>query len=115
MSDSFSLTVETLEGVPALRLKGKFVYGQDFQPLYSKVAGLRQEGHQRLVIDLTSIGAVDSSGISALLEVRHIFSERPGSVILLRPSDRLRASLAMIRVSSMFDMITDEAEIRRPS
>jgi anti-anti-sigma factor len=114
MSDSLSLAVETLEGLAVLRLRGKLVYGQDLQPLYETVARLRREGHERVIIDLGKVESTDSSGISALLEVRRIVGEQHGAVILLRPSDRLRAALAMIRVSSMFDMIADEAELRPP-
>jgi anti-anti-sigma factor len=113
MSDSLSLMVETFDGLAVLRLKGKLVYGQNFQPLYDTVARLRGEGHQKVVVDLTSVESTDSSGISALLEIRRIIGEQPGAVILLRPSDRLRASLAMIRVSSMFDVIMDEGDIPR--
>ena len=115
MSDSLNLTIETFEGAAVLRLKGNLVYGQNFQPLYDTVGRLRRDGHQKVVVDLTSVGSADSSGISALLEIRRIMGEQPGAVILLRPSDRLRASLAMIRVSAMFGVIMDEGEIRRPS
>ena len=114
MSDSLSLTVETIEGVPVLRLKGKLLYGQNFQPLYEIVARLRSEGHPRVVIDLTPVQSTDSSGMSALLEVRRLFGEQPGAVALLRPSERLRAALAMIRVLSLFEVITDEGEIPLP-
>ena len=112
MSDSLSLAVETFENVPVLRLKGKLLYSQNIQPLYDIVARLRSEGHQRVVIDLTAVLSADSSGMSALLEVRRLFGEQPGAVVLLRPSDRLQAALAMIRVLSLFEVIKDEAEIQ---
>ena len=114
MSDFLNLMVETVEGLAVLRLKGKLVYGQNFQPLYDTIARLRGEGHQKVVVDLTSVESTDSSGISTLLEIRRIIGEQPGAVILLRPSDRLRTSLAMIRVSAMFDVIMDEGELQRP-
>jgi anti-anti-sigma factor len=114
MSDSLSLAVETFEGVPVLRLKGKLVYSENFQPLYDTVARLGSEGHQRVVVDLTAVQSTDSSGMSALLEIRRIFGEQRGAVVLLRPSDRLRAALAMIRVTSLFEVITDEREIPGP-
>ncbi len=111
MSDSLSLAVETFERVPVLRLKGKLLYSQNFQPLYDTVARLRSEGHRRVVIDLTAVQSTDSSGMSALLEVRRLFGEQPGAVALFGPSDRLRAALAMIRVLSLFEVITEEREI----
>src|SRR5688572_33012019 len=88
MSDSLSLAVETFEAVPVLRLKGKLAYSQNFQPLYDTAARLRSEGHQRVVIDVSAVQSTDSTGMSALLEVRRIFGEQ---------ADRLRAALAMIR------------------
>jgi anti-anti-sigma factor len=115
MSDSLNLMIETFEGLAVLRIKGKLVYGQNFQPLYKATARLRNEGHQKVIVDLTNVESADSTGISALLEVRRIIGEQPAAVILLRPSDRLRASLAMIRVSAMFGVMMDEGEIRRPS
>jgi len=56
-------------------------------------------------VDLT-----DSSGLSALLEIKQRVGPA-GSVVLLRPSDRVRASLAMIRVTSLFEIIEDDSEI----
>ena len=64
-----------------------------------------------MVVDLTAVDLTDSSGLSALLEIK----QRVGpaaSVVLLRPSDRVRASLAMIRVTSLFEVIQDESELQ---
>ena len=58
---------------------------------------MRSEGHQRVVIDVSAMRSTDSTGMSALLEVRRIFGEQPGAVALLRPSDRLRAALTRRR------------------
>jgi len=111
MSELLRVAVETVGGLPVLRLKGRLVYGQGFQPLYDAVTRLRQEGHQRMVVDLTAVDLTDSSGLSALLEIKQRVGPA-GSVVLLRPSDRVRASLAMIRVTSMFEIIEDDSEIK---
>ena len=111
MSEPLRVAIETVGAVRVLRLKGRLVYGQGFQPLYDAVARLRQEGQQRVVVDLTAVDVTDSSGLSALLEIRHRLGPA-GSVVLLRPYERLRASLAMIRVTSLFEVIDDESGIR---
>jgi hypothetical protein len=59
------------------------------------------------------VGATDSSGISALLDVRQIFGERDGAVTLLRPSERLRGALAMTRVAFLFAVLDDERDLVR--
>ena len=111
MSELLRVAVETVGELPVLRLKGRLVYGQGFQPLYDTVTRLRQEGHQRVVVDLTAVDLTDSSGLSALLEIKQRVGP-DGSVVLLRPSDRVRASLAMIRVTSLFEVIEDDSEIK---
>jgi hypothetical protein len=36
-----------------------------------------------------------------------------GNIILLRPSERLRSALAVTRVSFLFEMVDDEAQLAR--
>jgi anti-anti-sigma factor len=110
MTDSLSLAVDSLAGVAIVRVRGPLVYGQDLTALTETVARLKNEGRDRLVVDLTGVESTDSSGISALLEIRHIIG---ANLILLRPSPRLRSSLAVTRVTSMFDIVEDEPELLR--
>jgi anti-anti-sigma factor len=74
---------------------------------------LRSGGHERLIVDLTGVESTDSTGVSALLEIRQIIGERAGSVILLGPPKRLRSTLAMTHVASLFEVADDEADLRR--
>ena len=113
MPEPLSVTVGEIEGVAVLRLQGGFVYGQDFQALHAAVVRLRSEGHDRLIVDLIGVESTDSTGVSALLEIRHLIGERAGSVILLAPSKRLRSTLAMTHVASLFEVADDEADLRR--
>jgi anti-anti-sigma regulatory factor len=110
MSESLSLSVDSLAGIPVVRVRGPLVYGQDLSALTDIVARVKNEGRDRLVLDLTGAEATDSSGISALLEVRHIIG---ANLILLGPSARLRSSLAVTRVTSMFEIVEDEPEVLR--
>lgn len=113
MPEALSVAVDEFEGVPTLRLGGALIYGQSLQPILEAATRLRTEGHNRVIVDLAGVEATDSTGVSALLEARQIFGERPGSVILLRPPKRLRATLVMTHVASLFEIAGDEAELRR--
>jgi anti-anti-sigma factor len=113
MPEPFTLGVDAFEGVPVLRLRGGLVFGQDLQTLPETVTRLRDEGHDRVIVDLTAVESTDSTGVSALLEIRHIIGERQGQVILLRVPNRLRATLVMTHVVSLFDLVEDEADLRR--
>ncbi len=110
MPESLSVTVDSFEGVAVLRLRGGLVFGQKLEAVGETVSRLKREGHERLVLDLTDVEPTDSSGISALLGVRRAMG---GNIILFRPSDRLRSALAVTRVSFLFDMVDDEAQLAR--
>jgi anti-anti-sigma factor len=113
MPEPFNLGVDVFEGVPALRLRGGLVFGQDLHTLPDTVTRLRNEGHDRVIVDLTAVELTDSTGVSALLEIRDIIGERKGQVILLRVPNRLRATLVMTHVASLFELVEDEADLRR--
>jgi anti-anti-sigma factor len=113
MPEPFNLGVDVFEDVPALRLRGGLVFGQDLHALPETVTRLRNEGHDRVIVDLTAVELTDSTGVSALLEIRHIIGERTGQVILLRVPNRLRATLVMTHVASLFELVEDEADLRQ--
>jgi len=113
MLEALSVVVEMFDGVPVLRLRGALIYGQDLQPIHRAAARLKSEGHERVIVDLTAVDATDSTGVSALLEAKRIIGQRPGAVILLRPPKRLRATLVMTHVAALFEVVDDEAELRR--
>ena len=113
MPEPFNLGVGVFEGVPVLRLRGGLVFGQDLQTLPETLKRLRNEGHDRVVVDLTAVESTDSTGVSALLEIRHIIGERIGQVLLLRVPNRLRATLIMTHVASLFELVEDEEDLRR--
>lgn len=48
--------------------------------------------------------------MAALLAVRQIIGTQPGSVTLLRPSKRLRITLGMTQVASLFEIVDDDSD-----
>ena len=113
MPGPFRLTVDSFDGIPVLRLGGGLVFGENLTELRDTVLRFRSDGHERIVVDVTDVESTDSSGISALLAAGRVISESGGSIVLLRPSERLRAALAMVRVTWLFEVVDDEAALTR--
>jgi anti-sigma B factor antagonist len=111
MSTPLRLAVTAFGETPMLRLSGRLVFGQDLGAVHEAVTQLAAAGHHRLILDMTDVEATDSSGISSLLDVRHILGEGSGRIFLLRPSERLRGVLAVVRVTSLFEVVDDETEL----
>jgi len=106
----FRLTLATFDDVPVLRLSGDLTFGQTLSSLHDAASQLR--GQTLVVLDVTDVEAVDSTGISALLDVRQTLGVT-SRVVLLRPRTRLRASLDITRVLNLFELADDEDGLRR--
>jgi anti-anti-sigma factor len=113
MPAHFRLAVDQFRDVPLFRLSGDMTFGQDMSDLHDNVRRLASHGHRRLVLDLTDVESADSTGIGALLNAKRVLGEAIGTVFLLRPSIRLLSALDLMRVTSMFEVAGDEADLSR--
>jgi anti-anti-sigma factor len=111
MSEPLSVEAASFGEVPVLRLGGDLTYGQDLATIHEATARLKGAGHDRVIVDLSAVRTLDSSGISALLDIRQTLGKSSEHVILLRPSERVRGTLAQMRVASLFTVVEDEADL----
>ena len=109
MSESLTVEVDSFAGVALVRLRGALVFGENLKVIHDIVTRLTNEGHDRLIVDLTDVESTDSSGITALLDVKQLMVH----MILLRPPERLRSALAVTRVTSLFEVVDDETQLSR--
>jgi anti-anti-sigma factor len=93
---------------PVIRLRGDLTYGQNLSAVHDAVFQLKDQGHERLIVDLSGVQSIDSSGISALLDIKQTLSGTDTKVILLRPSGRVRGALTMMRVASLFQIVEND-------
>jgi anti-sigma B factor antagonist len=74
---------------------------------------LLAHGQCNLILNLSAVSYVDSSGLGQLITVWTSIGNRGGKLILLRPSARVREQLAMTKLDTVFTIIQDEAEAIR--
>jgi anti-sigma B factor antagonist len=63
-----------------------------------------EEGGRRLVVDLSSVNFIDSSGLGALLSGYKNASQRGGTLILSGPRPRVRAMFDLTRLNRVFEI-----------
>jgi anti-anti-sigma factor len=110
MPSLFRLTNATVHDVPVLRIRGDLTFDQNVSLLHHSAVELKAAGHTLIVLDLTDVAMVDSTGIGALVAARQLLGPT-GRVILLRASARLRTSLDMIHVTPLFELVDDENDL----
>jgi anti-sigma B factor antagonist len=54
-------------GVSVLRLKGRLVFGDELQSFKAEIAALLEQAASVVILDLSQVDYVDSSGIGSLL------------------------------------------------
>lgn len=65
-------------------------------------------GRNRLVLDLSALKRIDSSGLSALLSVLKAARGAGGDVLLLRPSAAVVSVLRLTRLDQILEAFDDE-------
>lgn len=63
---------------------------------------LRASQVDTLVLDLSGVAFLDSSGIGTLVELRNVATDTGGQLVLRRPSDRTRRLLEITALDSVF-------------
>lgn len=68
---------------------------------------LIENGNIRLVLDLHGVKFIDSSGLSVLVSALKIAIPKKGKVVLLSPTDEVRALIELTRLHQVFDIYED--------
>lgn len=71
--------------------------------LFQQAHGVLRDGAPaRLVLDLSGIEFLDSSGIGTLVELRNVATDTDGALVLRRPSARTRRLLQITALDAVF-------------
>jgi len=63
-----------------------------------------------LILNLSALTYVDSSGLGQLIAVWTSIRNRGGKLIVLRPSPQVRKQFEITKLDTVFTIVTDEAE-----
>lgn len=104
------ITLQIVGEVCVLRLEGKFIVGGESIYLKDKVKDVLNMGMRNILVDLTKVPYVDSTGIGFLVSSHTGVSTQGGSFKLLKPSLRVREVLKITRLDKIFEVFENEEE-----
>lgn len=64
--------------------------------------------HRHLVLDLGEVRFIDSSGLSVLVSAHKAAHKANGTVVLLNPTDDVRALIELTRMHEVFQIFANE-------
>jgi anti-sigma B factor antagonist len=102
------IEVRSLGQVKVLKLRGKLSLGESVDRLRADLYELMDNGDTRIVLDLSEVPIIDSSGIGLLVKSLTSAKQLGGSIRLLNPSKFVNQTLKMIGLLNLFDVFEDQ-------
>ena len=102
---------QTREGdVTVVGIEGVIQLGESARRLSEHLQGLLDEGAEKVLLDLSAIDYVDSTGLGELVGYLQRFSEQGRRLALLNPRARILGLLRLTRLDEVFPIFEDRAE-----
>jgi anti-sigma B factor antagonist len=101
--------LRTSGSVTILDLQGNLTIGRSEEQLRETINQLLADGHNQLLINLSEVPTIDSSGIGALIKAFTNVKNSAGRLKLFKPSRLARQLLAITGLISVLETFDDEA------
>jgi anti-sigma B factor antagonist len=95
--------------VTILDMDGKITIGEGSVALRSAVRRLIEEGKKKILLNLSNVSYVDSSGIGELVSSYTTVNREGGQLKLLNLTQKIQDLLAITKLLTVFDTYDDES------
>jgi anti-sigma B factor antagonist len=106
------LVQETETDLLILRLGGQLMGGLDADALRSAILSSIEQGMRKVLIDLSEITWVNSTGLGVLITSHLAARGKGGSVKLIGVSKRIESILSVTRLNTVFEIFPTEEDAR---
>ncbi|MGX2039261.1 STAS domain-containing protein [Methylocaldum sp. MU1018] len=106
-----NISTEDRNGKTILSLKEERLDAHNSGELKDYILKLLEDGHTRLVVDLSGVRFIDSSGLGALLSGYKNASLRSGSFVLAGLQPRVQSMFELTRLHRVFDIYPDLRDV----
>ena len=102
------VTVRKAKNVVIVDLKGSLHAGLDDEILQGVVNELLAEGWKKILLNLSKVTSIDSSGIGELVQSLRLSKQFDADLKLLNLHDRVKKSLHLAKLLPVFHVYDDE-------
>jgi anti-sigma B factor antagonist len=106
--DRMKIKKKEVDGVTVLELSGEMYGGPENMKLVDMVMELAEEGTLDLVINLSKVKWISSTGLGIMVSARSKFAKKGGVIKLAHPNDRVLGILQVTRLNLIFDVFDNE-------
>lgn len=91
-----------LDNISILKISGDITL-YNAGELKQKINQLMSEGVLRIVLDLSGVAFIDSSGIGAMISVKTLLKKKGGDIKLSNAGDTVKSVFTLTRLNQIFD------------
>lgn len=102
-----------VDGVAVLSLDGRIVLGEETSALREKVKGLLANGKKNIVLNLSNVTMIDSSGLGALVAAYTSAKAGGAALRLSNLGSRFNELLQITKLYTVFEISDTEADAIR--
>jgi len=102
------VTSKIVDGVMVVDIAGEL--SRRASSLSNPLKELLADDRSNLILNLSALTYVDSSGLGQLIAIWTSIRDRGGKLIVLRPSPQVRKQFEITKLDTVFTIVTDEAE-----
>ena len=103
-------TSQTVDGVEIISLQGKITIGSGDTQLREVITNAVNAGKTKILLDLSGVTTIDSSGIGELVGSYTTATNRGGKLKLLHLPAKLNELLHVTQLITVFEVYENEAE-----
>jgi anti-sigma B factor antagonist len=107
MSD-LTITNRDDRGVIVVNLTGKIALGETSQQLHSALKSLIEEGKKNILLNLSNVRTIDSSGLGTLVAGYTSVERADGQLKLTSLSDKASELMTITKLYTVFEVFDDE-------
>ena len=105
-----NLTERQAGDITILDMDGKVTIGEGSVALRNTIRRLLGEGKKKIVLNLSGVGYVDSSGIGEFVSSFTAVNKEDGSLKLLNLTQKIQDLLAITKLLTVFDVYDSETD-----
>ncbi len=103
-------TTRDVNGVEIVKLEGKITIGAGDSQLREVISNAISNGKNKILLDMSGVTTIDSSGIGELVGSYTTVANRGGRLKLLHLPAKLNELLHVTQLITVFEVYEDEAE-----
>lgn len=105
-----NVALREIEGIAVVDLKGRLTAGVYSETLRDTISGLSQDGKNNLILNMSQVDFVDSSGLGTLVLCFTTLQQRGGALKLVNLSQRQLELMVLTKLTTVFEIFNSEQD-----